>query len=298
MNAIIICALIDFFERRGQTVTVDPDIYYGDGCVVVPFLFHDNLYYGKFFTQSTEQSILSEVLFVDYLRESRVAVPEFLFLDGKKVFYTDCLKFPCYFYATKHIESDNDSANMTDGMIGLLIENIGAMHTQTLTFSSNLPGIVRITDYQKLIALYTQYKSLIDTANLNRYIDRIAAIGPDKTDVFPIHSDLHTANILTMHERFVAFIDFSDLRMSGFEDDLGKLMQNLIGAKGVSVDKIDYYIAIYENSTGILINRKNLYISIVYHILDRFVSKSYAVLDTAYVKKIDKILAELIEHYF
>lgn len=297
MDNFVIDVLLDFYHNKGLEIQIVGKPYYGDQCIVVPFDFDGKRYYNKFFIGISEATVTSEVRFVDYLHNSNISVPEFLEINNHKVFYTNRSTFPAYFFATKEIENDHDTADISDQLIRQFISKISELHLVAMKFPCELEGINTISDFQRMLSLYVMNKQLIDNVGFDCYIKSTIELEPDIVPVYPIHSDLHTANILTNDNSFVAFVDFSDLRYAGFEDDLGKLMQNLIGAKNLQVTEIEKYIQYYESLTHIAISRKNLYISIVYHILERFVDKCKGGISDGYVKKIERILINLSQNY-
>ena len=234
---------------------------------------------------------------MDYLRKNGIIVPEYLVIENKKTFFTESSQLPYYFYLTKEIINDGDTAIMSDGLVKEIIKHVSDLHLKTLSFSQELPGITIISDYQNLITLYLKYSKLFDNCQMTECIIKILEQVPDQYTVHPIHSDIYSANIFTRNGHFVAFVDFSDLRFSGFEDDLGKLFQNLIGAKEVPIEQIDRYISLYEQYTSFSLSKKNLCISIFYHILERFVDKSIYGVEQEYKTKVLEILIRLIDHF-
>lgn len=298
MDELAVEILRDFYSKKGFPIRVIGKPYYGDQCIVIFFELSGNRYYNKFFINTPRDSVMSEVAFVEYLRCNNISVPEFLELDYEKVFYTDNNRLPAFFYATKAIVNDNDTADISPELIELFIAKISEMHLVSMKYYRELPGVKKISDYQKLLSLYIKYKQLIDRVGFGIYVKKAIEIGTDPVNVYPIHSDLHTANILTLNNGFVAFVDFSDLRYSGFEDDLGKLMQNLLGAKQMPISEVEKYVKLYEKNTRLAISRKNLYVSIVFHVLERFVDKCSGDINAAYVQKLTTILNGLSDYYY
>lgn len=272
-------------------------IYYGDKNFILPVLLDDGIYYFKFFMEPVQEHIEADIKVVEYLRENGISVPEFFDKNGRKIFKSsEDIPFSTIFYASKHVEADKDEEySMSTETIEDIIRQIGRMHLKLKKFDKSKINIDKITDYQRLIQLYIDKKDLCDERGISEKIEKVIGMGIDKVETYPIHSDLHSANIMIENGRFKSFIDFSDVRESYFEDDLGKFFQNLLGAKNVNMSEISRIMKIYEDETGIKLSKKNIYTSTIYRILDRYFWKlSRGVIDMDYDIKINAIFESLI----
>ena len=256
-----------------------------------------SLYY-QFFLSPEKYNITAEVEVVDYLRKNGIAVPEFYEQDEKKIFYSGkSVPFKSTFFATKHLDADPDQEySMSKEASEDIIRHIGEMHLKLKDFDKSKISIEKITDYQKLVEMYISNKELCDERNISDKIEKIISFGVDEVNTYPIHSDLHSANIMMENDKFKSFIDFSDIRDSYFEDDLGKVFQNLMGSKGYTMEDVQGLVDLYEKETGIELSRKNIYISTMYRLLDRYFYKlSRGVIDTNYDIDINSIFERLIK---
>ena len=147
MDELVIKILKDFYSKKGFSISVIGKPYYGDQCIVIFFELSGNRYYNKFFINTPRDSVMSEVVFVEYLRCNNISVPEFLELDHEKVFYTDNNRLPAFFYATKAIVNDNDTADISPELIEMFIEKISEMHLVSMKYYQELPGVEKISDY-------------------------------------------------------------------------------------------------------------------------------------------------------
>lgn len=281
-------------EKQGIEPKKTGNIYYGDTNFILPVLLEDGIYYFKFFMNPIREHIEADVMVVEYLRENGVEVPEFYCKEGNKIFTAgNEVPFNTIFYGSSHVDAEEEP-DMPTEVIEDIIRHIAQMHLMLKEFDKSKIDVEKITDYQRLIQLYINKKDLCDERGMSETLERIISIGTDRVETYPIHSDLHSANIMMENNRFKAFIDFSDVRESYFEDDLGKFFQNLLGAKNVSLDEIKRLMDIYEQESGIKPSRKNVYSSTIFRILDRYFWKlSRGVQDTGYDIKIQGIFEEL-----
>lgn len=297
MNEVVFQILSSFLIKVSTNYKIGNSIFYGDNCILVPVEIDFKNYYCKIFITTSQEVLESEVKFVNFLINHGIHAPAFWVLNDTSIFFSDSIQFPAFFYFTQEIENDGDVTTLSDKLIKQIVMNIGELHLKTMEFTDTLPGIKKVADYQSLISLYIKHKKKCQDFGFSTIIEEIIFNGPNRVSQYPIHSDIYSKNILTVNNKFRAFIDFSDLRISSFEDDLGKFMQNLVGAKGIPVNSIERYIQIYENYTNTRIDRRNLFISIIYRVLERFFDKCFWKRDLDYECHIKCILSELFTCY-
>ena len=298
MNSLFKEYALEMLKEQGIKVDKSADLYYGHHKFVLPVLVDGGIYHFKFFITPEDEHIEAEVMVTDYLRENGISVPDFYENNGRKIFHSNMsAPFKATFFASKHIDADPDQEySMSREASEDIIKHIGEMHLVLRKFDKSKINIERVSDYEKLVDMYVFKKDLCDERNISDKIERIIRIGEDKVETYPIHSDLHSANIMMQNDKFKAFIDFSDLRDSYFEDDLGKVFQNLMGSKGYSIEDVKELISMYEKNTGIKLSRKNVYISTMYRLLDRYFFKlSRGVIDTDYDIRINGIFEKLVK---
>lgn len=298
MGNILRTFALQMLEEEGIAIKKSGEIYYGDKNFILPVLMDEGIYYFKFFMDPVKEYIEADVNIVEYLKNNGIEVPDFYSKNDKKIFYSsDKIPFKTIFYASKHVDADKDKEfEMSNEEAEDIIKKIGKMHVKLKEFDKSKVKINKTTDYQRLIQLYIDKKDLCDERNISEKIEEVIRFGIDKVSTYPIHSDLHSANIMMENGKFKSFIDFSDVRDSYFEDDLGKFFQNLLGAKGAKMEEINRLIQIYEEETGIKLSKKNIYISTIYRIMDRYFWKlSRGVRDTDYDIKVNGIFEELVK---
>lgn len=296
MNSLLKKYALQMLKEEGIEPKKTGEVYYGHSKFIIPVLLEDGIYHFKFFLKPENYNIEAEVEIVEYLRENDIAVPGFYEKDGKKIFHSsESFPYKTTFFATQHVDADQDQEySMSREASEDIIRHIGDMHLKLKEFDKSKIQMSQVTDYEKLVELYVSKKELCDERGISGLVERVIQIGIDQVDTYPIHSDLHSANIMMEDDRFKCFIDFSDIRDSYLEDDLGKVFQNLMGSKGYSIEDVYSLIEMYENHTGIKLSRKNICISTIYRLLDRYFYKlSRGVLDTNYDIKINGILEVL-----
>lgn len=130
-----------------------------------------------------------------------------------------------------------------------------------------------------------------EEANLCNLLEEIIPIGVNEARVYPIHSDLYFNNFIIKDNEFKSFIDFSDIRKSYFEDDLGKFFQNLMCSQNYNIYQIEKLIEVYENITEDKMERINVYMSVIY----RAIYREYCRVTKSGSKTFDKRTKEVIE---
>ena len=247
------------------------NIYYGNGTFSLPALLENGIYYFKFPT-SNMLAIQSEVDIENYLIKNGIPLPRFLIQDGKEIFQSKYGNM--VFYAQEFIDGDNTPV-LSKRLINDIVESIAQMHMKLKDFDKTTISIEKITDYQRLIELYIKNKCNGDSKEINKYLERIIRIGIDNVPTYPIHSDLYMGNIRIKDGNFKGFIDFSNIRESYFEDDLGKFFQSILLENVIIPEDIENLISVYENKCGIPISKRNIYVSTLYCMLDRYFNKEY-----------------------
>ena len=220
------------------------NIYYGNGSYTLPALLDDGIYYFKFFPTRDISEVQSEVAFVDYLINRGISIPRFLNQNGREVFQSH--NSSTVFYASEHMDGDYNPV-LSRPLIEEIITSIAQMHSMAKDFDKSSVTMQKRTDYQRLIDLYIKTQCDRDQRG-------IANMG----------------NIVTKDGKFRGFFDFSNLRESYLEDDLGKFFQSALEANAISPKDIDSLVKLYEKESGISLNRDNLYVSTLYCVLERY----------------------------
>ena len=255
-----------FFNKKNIPLDFMLEPMRGDQSIIIPIGMNNRKFFCKTFLSRTKQQILSEIEFVETLAKYDVAVMSYLDINSRKVF---C--FPgftnCWSYITESVEGERNVV-LNNSIIFEIIDEISKMHYVTRKLDWSLSGIDTITDYQKLEQLFIDKQSFFESDFVGRIVENVLAGGHDNYLLYPIHSDLYCRNIMVEDHHFKAFIDFSDLRFSGFEDDLGKFIQSILLSTNLMMREIENFIIYYEKVSHLLISRRNLCISVVYHILE------------------------------
>ena len=243
------------------------NIYYGNGSYTLPTLLDDGIYYFKFFPTRDISEVQSEVDFVDYLINRGISIPRLLNQNSREVFQSH--DSSTVFYASEHMDGDYNPV-LSRPLIEEIITNIAQMHSMAKDFDKSSVTMQKRTDYQRLIDLYIKTQCDRDQRGIAKCIERTMKIGVQDVPTYPIHSDLYMGNIVTKDGKFRGFFDFSNLRESYLEDDLGKFFQSALEANAISPKDIDSLVKLYEKESGISLNRDNLYVSTLYCVLERY----------------------------
>lgn len=265
------------------------NVYYGNRSFTLPTLLSDGIYYFKFFPSANKPSIQSDVAVVNYLIENGISLPVFFQQDGKQIFYGENENIT--FYASEFVDGDN-SPVLSNTLIRDIVINIARMHSKLKDFDKSTINIEKITDYQKMIELYIKNNCDCDSKGIGEYLEKIIKIGIDNVPTYPIHSDLYMGNIKVQNGKFKSFMDFSDIRESYFEDDLGKFFQSILMEGSIESDDIANLIKVYESESRISLSKKNVYVSILYCMLDRYFNREHTISDK---QKIISVVQELLE---
>lgn len=292
MSKVLEDVAINMLKERNIIPEKTGKIYYGQDNFILPVYLNDKVYYFKFFTQPNKDTLEAEIKFTEFLRGNGVNTPQYYKQGEKNIFEGELKSFKTIFYASEHIDADIEP-DMTPELLIDIIRNIAMMHKQTKKFDKTSINIEKKTTYQKLMQYYVSKKDFWKEYGFTDIIEKVIEMGDEPKDTYPIHADLHTGNIMIENNKVKAFIDFGDIRESYFEDDLGKVFQNLLGAKGISIQGIKRLMSFYENETGYELSRKNIYISTVYQILERFYVKTLEEENPEYTDKVTRILKDL-----
>lgn len=265
------------------------NVYYGNRSFTLPTLLNDRIYYFKFFPSANKPSIESDVAVVNYLIENGISLPSFFQQDGKQIFYGENENIT--FYASKFVDGDN-SPVLSSTLIRDIVINIARMHSKLKNFDKSTINIEKVTDYQRMIELYIKNNCYCDSKGIGEYLEKIIKIGTDNVPTYPIHSDLYMGNIKVQNGKFKSFMDFSDIRESYFEDDLGKFFQSVLMEYSIQSDDIANLIKVYESESGISLSKKNVYVSVLYCMLDRYFNREHTIRDK---QKMLSIVQELLE---
>ena len=267
------------------------NIYYGNGSFSLPVLLENGIYYFKFFPTSNMFTVQSEIDIVNYLIKNGTPLPRFLTQNDKEIFHSK--NGNIFFYAQEVMDGDNTSV-LSEHLINVIVDSIAQMHLKLKDFDKTTIHIEKITDYQKLIELYIKNKCNCDSKGIGEYLERIIRIGIDNVPTYPIHSDLYMGNIMVKDGHFKGFIDFSNIRESYFEDDLGKFFQSMLLENIIIPEDIENLIKVYESKCDIPLSRRNIYVSTLYCMLDRYFNKEYqGNKNKRFISTIQKLLEQL-----
>ena len=267
------------------------NIYYGNGSFSLPALLENGIYYFKFFPTSNMSAIQTEIDIVNYLIKNGIPLPRFLTQNGKEIFHSK--NGNIVFYASEFMDGDNDPA-LSKQLINDIIANIAQMHSKLRDFNKTTMNIKKTTDYQRLIELYIKNKCNGDPKGISKYLERIIKIGVEDDPTYPIHSDLYMGNIRIKDGKFKGIIDFSNIRESYFEDDLGKFFQSILLENVIIPEDIENLIRVYESECGIPLSKRNIYVSTLYCMLDRYFNKEYQGNNQErFISTIQKLLEQL-----
>lgn len=274
--------------------TKTANIIMGEDNFILPALVEGQIFYFKFFTTPRKEIMESEVQVVNELRKNGISVPEYFTKDGNSVFTSSEETFDITFYGSKHIDGTQNPV-ITDELLEEVIDKIAEMHKVIAeTDRSNL-HLKSVTDYQRIMDFYITNAGFCREKGLVGHIEAIIQSGDEKTQKYPIHADLYFNNILFENDQFKSFIDFSDMRESYFEDDLGKFFQTLLCTKGIEMEQIKELMRIYEQKLGRNISKKDVYISTFYRTMYRYYCQSRENGEIENEDRIQSVLAHLVE---
>lgn len=270
------------------------NIIMGEDNFILPALVKGQIFYFKFFTTPRKEIMESEVQVVNELRKKGIAVPEYFTKDGNSVFTSLDKTFDITFYGSRHIDGTQNPV-ITDELLEEVIDKIAEMHKVIAKIDQSDLHLKSITDYQRIMNFYITNVGFCREKGLVGHIETIIQSGDEKTEKYPIHADLYFNNILFENDKFKSFIDFSDMRESYFEDDLGKFFQTLLCTKGIEMEQIKELMRMYERELGRNISKKDVYISIFYRTMYRYYCQSRENREVESEDRIQSILTQLVE---
>lgn len=271
------------FEDLAKNLIGDEDIQitevkrpiFGENNFVIPAKYNSDFYFFKFFMNPILGSIQNEVQFVNYLKRKGSLVPDFLTINGNIVFTPQKREgLHAVFFATKQVKGISNPP-VTIALLENIIEQISLLHLNIMGFDNSIGTINQVTDFQQLINFYVSNRDFFLKNKLDKIIEKTITLGDDETAKYPIHSDIRFENIVFENNSVKAFIDFTDLRQSCFEDDLGRFFQYLAYSKGIGIKDLQHLANIYQQATGIILSSKNLRISLVFNTIFRYYFDSF-----------------------
>ena len=296
MKNILKDIVLKLIKENNIPINNAGELIFGDGCLVLPaYIYKEKCYFKFFLNPNNLNKINSEIEIVTYLKENESPVAEIIEINNKKLFNLQLEKgINIYFFIVKAVEGDMDY-NVTEEMLENIFEEIAIMHKKIKGFDQSKINLEIYTDYQRLIEFYIKNYNFCLSENLSDYIKQIITISPEDTETYPIHSDLYFNNFIMKNNKLKCFIDFSDIRMSYFEDDFGKIFQFLLCNNKIDIKDISKYLEIYESTSGIKLYKKNIYISIIFRVIYREYCKYKEDNTYKFDELCRKILKEILE---
>ncbi len=215
----------------------------GEDNFILEIRITKQIYYFKFFQKPNIKKLESEVKFVKFLRDNNIVVPSFYEKNKKILFYNK--ENDIAFYATEKIEGNNKFYT-NYRLVEKIIDRVCEMHNVILNINLENLELQEETDKERLIEFYNKNSSFIIKNNLKYCIDIVKEIEAENKITYPIHSDLYFKNIIFNNNKIKGFIDFSDIRKTYIEEDLGKLFQNLLCSHSFNIIQIDGLIKKYK----------------------------------------------------
>ena len=74
---------------------------------------------------------------------------------------------------------------------------------------------------------------------------------------------------------------------------MGKFFQSILLANAIIPEEIDKLIKLYESKSGIHLSKRNIYVSTLYCMLDRYFSKNFQGHNNESISTIKKLLKQL-----
>lgn len=268
-----------------------------DSCSTYLYLINGSKYYAKIFTCRNDESVDLEVKFVNYLSAHGIIVPSFLEINGKEIFDISNKETKCLLVFMSEVLGDSIIAPNT---LNDIVKNVAKIHNISLGFDYENCVLKPVNDKYLLKEFIDMnpifLKDIYDVEKLKGYLNG----EPIKSRYYFIHADLHLANIVVRHGFFYGLIDFSDMRLGLFEDDLGKLFQNYLTSEMATMETIKEQIELYRKCRDEDVAVDEIFISCIYRVLYnlKFVKRtqgmsSYQTKKNKYVKVIDDCVREL-----
>lgn len=239
----------------------------GDDNFIIKGLVEQQIYYFKFFNYANIEQIRAEIQVVNFLRRKNIIVPEFYKRNEQILF--EHKTHNMVFYASKELKGNN-KYSVNKKLLEEIIDSISNMHKKLMTMDASKINLKEITDKDRMAIFYNNNIEFLTSNRIEKYIKHAIENESEKNKKYPIHSDLYFKNIIFNDNKVVGFIDFSDIRKSYIEEDLGKLFQNLLCAHNFKIDTIEELIGRYKEKMNIFISDKNIYISILYRTVYRY----------------------------
>lgn len=265
----------------------------GDNCIIIPVIVDDNRYFFKILNKSMLDRVLVEIDVVDFLREKGILVPSYYSKDNKRVFEDR----DYIYYGSKEVKGAKTSNEVTYHELESIVENVAKMHKELINYSiENITCLEKSNDYDRLKKFYETHKEFLIENNLIEYVERVLERKINNNSFSVIHSDLNFNNIFISNGSFSSFIDFTDIKIGYLEDDLGKLMQNILYLENISTEELKRLKEIYEKTSNRSIDENSLVISIVYRIIYRYFCSvnNKENCENNYLDKTKKVLEKVI----
>lgn len=239
----------------------------GEDNFIIKGLIEQQIYYFKFFYNANIEKIKAEIQVVNFLRNNDIIVPEFYKKNGQILFENKTHDIA--FYASKELKGNN-KYSINKKLLEEIIDSISNMHKKIITIDESKINLKENTDKDRIEMFYNNNMKFLTNNGIDKYIKLVIENKSEKNKKYPIHSDLYFKNIIFNDSKVVGFIDFSDIRKSYIEDDLGKLFQNLLCVHNFTINTIEELIWRYKEKMNIFISDKNIYISILYRTVYRY----------------------------
>lgn len=272
------------------------NLYYGDNSFTLEVKTPIGKYFFKFFLAKNIKKIKSEIFIMKFLQRKKLRVPELLNIGNNELFYSKMMpQINTVFYATKSIKGTAISIQSLDNLYKI-IDYISWLHKYCAEINIKRINLQYRTDHQNLIEFYLSNFLFFNKKGLDKDIEYFINLIPDKNKKYPIHSDIHCKNIIFSEEYGITLIDFSDIRISYLEDDLGRFFQYILYELNVDINTINLLIENYESISKFTIKRTSIYISIIFNTIYRYFFDSQFDKDEYYyniTKKLIKLIRNL-----
>lgn len=271
MKTLFIKYIKELLNEKNFCCTMGKEIFTGDNCIIVPFFCEDGKYFLKFFINGNLSQICAEIELVKYFFDIGLPVPQFFSFGEASYLAKKINSQNFYCFATKEIDFFSISKPTLSQLIKST-EVISLLHNSINKYNWKHLNLNIITDFQRLFNLIVTNYSFFNSNGILQSVEDVLRFKHQKSKLIPIHSDLRMENILFMNNDLKAIIDFSDIRVSCIEDDIGRFIQYLSYTKDIKFDIINEIISKYQVFSQQILNLKLLRISIIYNTLFRLCS--------------------------
>lgn len=248
------------------------NLYYGDNSFTLEVTTAICKYFFKFFLAENIKKVKSEIFVLKFLQGKKLSVPEFLRIGNDELFYSQMIpQVNTIFYATKVVEGTPMPITSWDNLYKV-IDYVSLLHKYCAEIDMKKIKLRHSTGHQNLIKFYLYNFSFFNRKGLAKEIEYFINLVPYKHKMYPIHSDIHCKNMIFSEKSGITLIDFSDIRIGYFEDDLGKFFQYILYEKNVDINVISLLIETYEKISKFTVSRTNIYISIIFNTIHRYFS--------------------------